>query len=251
MKKLQSNSGIITQTERTHGWWYEQLFTDWKPFEIFYTICLVLLQLAAYLWIPSSLMGIASGIFGVLCLVYGMKGKNVTFVFGILQYFAMGYIAITTHAYGSVAIDIFYVFSQPVGWYFWVINDKVRFFSTKMRVVIGIISVIAWIGGWIVLAHVQGQLPYLDSINFVISFIAQVLFIFKFQENWALWIVVNGAGFIYWLILAIRTFNGQTGLGTLGDIVSQVALQLALLFNAVYAYRQWSNGSANRKPRVK
>lgn len=249
MRKLQTDSGAVGSSGQ-HGWWYTQLFTNWKPFEIFYTICLVLLQFAAYLWIPSSLMGIASGVFGVLCLVYGMKNRNVTFVFGVLQYIAMGYIALTTHAYGSFAIDIFYVLSQPVGWYFWIINHKIRYFSSAMRGVIAGISVVAWIAGWVVLAHLHGQLPYLDSINFVVSFIAQVLFIFKFQENWALWIVVNGAGSIYSTILALRTFNGQTGLGSLGDNVSQVALQFALLFNAVYAYYQWSKGP-DGEPRVK
>lgn len=166
--------------------------------------------------------------------VYGMKGRNVTFVFGVLQYIAMGYIAITTHAYGSFAIDVLYVISQPIGWYFWIINHKIRAFTPQMRWVIIAISVISWLVGGIFLAHVNGQLPYLDSVNFVVSFIAQVLFIFRFQENWMLWIVVNGAGLIYWAILAYWTFNGQSGLGSLGNNVSQVALQFALLFNAIY-----------------
>ncbi len=53
---------------------------------------------------------------------------------------------------------------------------------------------------------VHGQLSYLDSINFVVSFIAQVLYIPKYQENGSLWIVVNLANIIYWGILAVQMY---------------------------------------------
>ena len=84
------------------------------------------------------------------------------------------------------------------------------------------------------------QLPYFDSINLVISMIAQVLYIFKFKENWSLWIVVNIANVLYWVILTAQFMTGQTDIGILGGCLSQVALQLALLFNSIYANKVWS-----------
>lgn len=92
------------------------------------------------------------------------------------------------------------------------------------------------------MAYVGGQLPYFDSINFVVSFIAQILYILKYNENWSLWIFVNIANFLYWSILSVQMVMGDNTVGTLGANLSQVALQAALLFNAVYAQKVWASG---------
>lgn len=106
---------------------------------------------------------------------------------------------------------------------------------------------LAWAVGWWVLAGVGGQLPYFDSINFVISFIAQVLYVLKYNENWSLWIFVNIANFVYWSILSVQMMMGDNTIGTLGANLSQVALQAALLFNAVYAQKVWNSGEADNE----
>lgn len=62
--------------ETPHGWWYNQLFTNWKKFEVTYISILLALQVIVYLIAPDSWIGMASGIFGTLCLVYGMKGAQ-------------------------------------------------------------------------------------------------------------------------------------------------------------------------------
>lgn len=106
---------------------------------------------------------------------------------------------------------------------------------------------IAWAAGWFVLAQVGGQLPYFDSINFVVSFIAQILYVLKYNENWSLWIFVNIANFIYWTILSVQMVLGTNTIGSLGANLSQVALQAALLFNAVYAQKVWASGEADNE----
>ena len=57
------------------NWFYRQLFTKWKKFEITYVSILILLQLVVYAIVPDSPIGMVSGVAGVLCLVYGMKGN--------------------------------------------------------------------------------------------------------------------------------------------------------------------------------
>ena len=97
------------------------------------------------------------------------------------------------------------------------------------------------------MAYVGGQLPYFDSINFVVSFIAQILYILKYNENWSLWIFVNIANLLYWSILSVQMVMGDNTVGTLGANLSQVALQAALLFNAVYAQKVWASGGADNE----
>lgn len=230
-----------------HSWLCSQLFTNWKPFEVTYVTLLILLQVGVYALAPDSVIGMVSGIAGVLCLVYGMKGRRISFIFGFIQCLAMTYIAWISHAYGSFAMDIVYVISQPIGWFLWGRQEVTHSFQpgTRKKVFAG--AFIAWALGWGILAEVGGQLPYLDSINFVISFIAQILYIMKYNENWALWIFVNIANLGYWTILSVQVMEGMNEIGSLGANLSQVALQGALLFNAVYAQKVWASGEADHE----
>lgn len=222
-----------TQIEKQHNWWYSQLFTNWKKFEISYISILILLQLIVYAIVPDSVIGMISGVAGVLCLVYGMKGRKISFIFGTIQCIAMTYIAWISHAYGSFAMDIIYIISQPIGWFMWGKNEATHSFEANTRRKIFLAAFIAWIIGWFVLSMLGGQLPYLDSINFIISLIAQLLYILKYKENWSLWIIVNIANATYWTILTIQMLMGENSIGSLGANLSQVALQFALLFKSM------------------
>ena len=238
---------MAAATTNNSSWLYRQLFTNWKPFEVTYVTALLLLQVIAYVIAPDTVIGMISGVAGVICLVYGMKGRKISFIFGFIQCVAMTYIAWISHAYGSFAMDIIYVISQPIGWVLWGQQDATRSFqpSTRKKIFFG--AFIAWAIGWVVLAQLGGQLPYLDSINFVISLIAQILYICKYTENWSLWIFVNIANFCYWSILTFQTLTGDNTIGSLGANLSQVAVQAALLFNAVYATKVWSSGEADNE----
>lgn len=231
----------------TNTWIYKQLFTNWKKFEVIYVSILILIQLLVFFVVPDSLIGMISGVTGTLSLVYGMKGRKIAFIFGTIQCLAMTYIAWISHAYGSFAMDIFYVISQPIGWFMWGHEQATHRFSSANRKKIFVGAFIAWLIGWWILALLHGQLPYFDSINFVVSFIAQLLYILKYQENWSLWIVVNIANILYWSILSIQVITGATVIGSLGTYLSQVALQVALLFNSIYATKVWASGEADNE----
>ncbi len=238
---------MVSESQGIWHWFYVQLFTNWKKFEVIYISILVLLQLAVYAIVPDSVIGMISGVAGVLCLIYGMKGRKINFIFGLVQCLAMSYVAWISHAYGSFAMDIVYVISQPIGWFMWGHDEATHSFSKTIRNWIFLASFIAWAVGWWILSLLHGQLPYLDSINFVVSIIAQTLYILKYKENWSLWIVVNLANIIYWSILSVQIVSGYTKIGNLGSDLSQVALQAALLFNSVYAIKVWGSGEADNE----
>lgn len=233
-------------TNAQHGWLYNQLFAKWKRFEIIYVLILLLLQIAVYLIAPDSWIGMVSGVFGTLALVYGMKGRKITFIFGTIQCVAMTIVAWQSHTWGTFVMDIIYVISQPIGWFMWGNDDATKRFSPKARRYVFAGVVVAYFVGWYVISLFNGQLPYFDSFNLVVSFIAQLLYVLKYQENWSLWIWVNTANIIYWIILSIR-FTMGVHIGTFGGDLSQVALQAALLFNSIYATRVWASGEADNE----
>ena len=228
-------------------WIYNQLFTNWKKFEITYIIGLLLLQFIVYAIEPDSPIGMIGGVAGVLSLVLAMKGRRICFFFGVIQCLAMTYIAWISHAYGSFAMDIVYVISQPIGWFMWGKDQATKSFDPNTRKKIFAGAFAAWIVGWVVLANLEGQLPYLDSMNLVVSMIAQLLYILKYQENWSLWIVVNIANLIFWSTLTFQMMSGTNEIGSMGANLSQVALQAALLFNSIYANKVWASGEADNE----
>ncbi|WP_462258947.1 nicotinamide riboside transporter PnuC [Vagococcus teuberi] len=232
-------------TDTKHSWIYNQLFVGWKPFEVKYVSVLLSLQLIVFMISPDSVIGMISGVAGVICLVYGMKGRKITFLFGIIQCLAMTYIAWQSHAYGSFVMNIIYVISQPIGWFLWGNDGAVHEFKPKTKQFLFLGSVIAWVIGWIVIGNFGGQLPYIDSANLVISLIAQTLYIFKYKENWSLWIFVNIANLLYWSLLAFNSWTGKSDIGSLGIYLSQIALQAALLFNSIYANKVWKDYETN------
>ncbi|KRN01602.1 nicotinamide mononucleotide transport protein [Levilactobacillus senmaizukei DSM 21775 = NBRC 103853] len=230
-----------------HNWWYRQLFTNWKRFEVIYVAILIALQVGVYAIAPDSLVGMVSGVAGVICLIYGMKGRKISFIFGFVQCVAMTYVAWISHAYGAFAMGIIYVISQPIGWVMWGQDEAIHSLKKSTRNLVFLGSLIAWAIGSLILSRFHSQLPYFDSINLVISLIAQVLYITKYKENWSLWIFVNAVNLVYWGTLSVQFLSGATNVGTLGANLSQVALQAALLFNAAYANKVWASGEADHE----
>ncbi len=47
--------------------------------------------------------------------------------------------------------------------------------------------------------------------------------------------------------MSVQMVMGDNTVGTLGANLSQVALQAALLFNAVYAQKVWASGGADNE----
>ncbi|MDR0297055.1 MAG: nicotinamide riboside transporter PnuC [Streptococcaceae bacterium] len=235
------------ENTKQHSWLYKQLFSNFKRFEVTYITILLAFQLLVYAIAPDTIIGMISGVFGVLCLVYGMKGRKINFAFGLFQTCAMTIIAFQTHSWMSFVMGIFYTLSQPIGWFMWGRDDKIRSFSKRTRLILFSFAIVAWLVVWAIDASLHGQLPYFDALNLVIPIIAQVLYVLKYQENWSLWIPVNVAAFIYWTILLVQFLTGHNTTGALGMYLSQAALQGALLFNAIYASRVWASGEADNE----
>lgn len=92
-----------------YGWWYNQFFINWKKFEVIYVSVFIVLQVFVYLIVLDSVIGMVLGVFGILCLVYGMKGCKIFFIFGVIQCLVMIYVVWILYVYGFFVMDIFYV----------------------------------------------------------------------------------------------------------------------------------------------
>jgi nicotinamide mononucleotide transporter len=90
------------------------------------------------------------------------------------------------------------------------------------------------------LSHIKTQnTPYIDATSTVLSIVATFLMMWRYKEQWILYIVLNIVTIVMW---AIRMANGST------DGAIMILMWTAFLVNAVYGYMIWRKGSV--KPAV-
>ena len=80
--------------------------------------------------------------------------------------------------------------------------------------------------GWTV-TNMQGTQPYIDAFTLVVAFVAQIIMLERYREQWVFWFVLNIVSLYQWFTL---------------NNMSMVALYIAFLINNAYGYYQWSKG---------
>ena len=68
-------------------------------------------------------------------------------------------------------------------------------------------------------------LPYLDAFTVALAIIAQLLMVWRYREQWAMWIMINTASLVMFVAL------GQW---------SMVAMYIAWTINCIYGWYNWS-----------
>lgn len=188
------------------------------------------------LYWQDSLIGIIASLTGIWCVVLVAKGRISNYYVGLINVIAYAYVAWGWKYYGEVMLNIGYYFpAQFVGLYLWnknKINDKevkVKFMTNKSRVLWSVISIIGVIGYGYLLKYLGGDLPFVDSLSTTLSVIAMILMIWRYMEQWILWIVVDVASIVLWFVVLLKG----------GNDISILIMWVAYLVNAIYGLINW------------
>jgi nicotinamide mononucleotide transporter len=213
----------------------------WNTFEItwlavFSTIIVIL----SVFW-KSSFWGITAYISGVLCVVLAAKGNIYNYLFGIYNSIVYSWISYQNCLYGEVQLNLlFFVPTGIIGWLMWrkrihehtVIMRKMNWQKTLAMILVSIAATLGY-GFW--LTTFKGQnTPYLDAFNVVAYIIATLAMMFRYREQWILYICINVGETIMW---SIRLVNGNV------DAATMVVMYLAYLVNSIYGFYVWYKGS--------
>lgn len=159
------------------------------------------------------------------------------FYFGIINVTIYGYILFTEKIYGGALYNVVYCLPMLIwGYIKWKKvkteqNSGVKKFSLGNRIFLGtIFSIIIMIYA-LILNKIGSSNSILDSITTVLGFLAIYLMSNKYIEQWFVWIVVNLAGTILWIILTMQNFGNMP-----------MALMWGVyLVNSIYGYITWNN----------
>ena len=123
-----------------------------------------------------------------------------------------------------------------IGWFAWKkhLNDSTgevekKKMSFKSSVIVYICTALLIYLYGLLLKHMGGQLPFVDSMSTVISVVAQILCVKRFAEQWILWIIVDIVTVIMWAFVFF----------TEGESIATLLMWSVYLINAIIMYLKW------------
>lgn len=191
----------------------------------------IILEVIVWILTPgSSIISGVSGVSGIIAVVLCSQKKLSQYFFSFLQLFTYSWLAYCERLYGELLENLFYFITMLFGVWYWSkgYKDEIlpKELSLKFNLGVFIFTVLGILGLWIFLRSTDDTQPFLDSVTTVPAFVAQVLLMTKYRENW-----------IYWLIIDIFSIFMWTEAGN----YCMVAQFIFWSINCIYGWVLWNS----------
>ena len=217
-------------------WIKNEFWNGYNWFERIFMLAMVLLQVIMYCFVPDSPIGMVCGIAGVICVVLTAKGKISSYLFNFIQMITYMIICWGAKLYLELGEQIFYFVACIFGVFLWkknmkknddgteqVIAKKFKPWHWVATVVVTVVS--TFLLGTFGEVILGSTLPYIDAFTVALAVIAQLLMVWRYREQWAVWIVIDVASLVMFVML------GQW---------SMVVMYVAWTINAFYGWYNWT-----------
>lgn len=177
---------------------------------------------------------------GVGCVSLIAIGKRLGYLVGLVSSVTYAWIAYKNGLFGEVGLNVlFYLPTGIIGYFMWAQHEAGG--TVEMRrlirrhqlwLVVAALATTALLGG--ILRAIPGQnSPFVDAATNVLSIIATLLMMWRFAEQWWLYVALNVLTVGLWLL---RYFAD----GFAAD--SMIFLWLIYLINSVFGLIVWRGG---------
>lgn len=155
---------------------------------------------------------------GLLNAYYASEGKRSNYIFGLINYLLMGFVALKNHLYGIFFFYIF-IFSplQVGGLITWKKNlnenksVKIKGFTLNNSIIITLSCILGSIVlGYLLTLIPNQRLAFMDASSNCINLCSVVLMLLRFKESWWLWIFSNLMDLSIWIITFIDKGENST-----------------------------------------
>lgn len=217
-------------------WIKNEFWNGYSWFERAFMFLMVALQVIVYFFVPDSPIGMVCGIAGVICVVLTAKGKISSYLFNFIQMITYMIICWNARLFLEFGEQVFYFVACIFGVFLWKKNMKKnddgteQVIAKKFKPWHWVVTVVMTIVSTVILGYfgdniLGSTLSYLDAFTVALAVIAQLLMVWRYREQWAIWIVIDVSSLIMFVIL------GQW---------SMVAMYIAWTVNAIYGWINWS-----------
>lgn len=224
-------------------------------FDWFFLVLGLLMQVGAIIFgivtdNPDSVISMISAIAGIISVVLCAQGKISFYVFGYVQLFTYVFgVALPNHLWGEVWENGFYFITMVYGTFAWLKsygrrkdNDSAEIIAKKLNVAGWIITMGVLIIGTTVLTLILNEtndpLPFFDAVSTVPAFIAQILMVVGYREQWLHWCIIDVASVVMFILLQNWVMTAMFIFWTLNCIYGWVK------WSKSAKYSDWEQGSA-------
>lgn len=218
------------------NWLKNEFWNGYNVFERLFMLAMVALQIIVYCFVPDTPIGMICGVAGVVCVVLTAKGKISSYLFNFIQMITYMVICWDAKLYLEFGEQIFYFVACIFGVFLWKKNMKknddgtTQVIAKKFKPWHWVVTIAVTVVTTILLGTFGNQifgstLPYLDAFTVALAVIAQLLMVWRYREQWAVWIVINVSSLVMFIAL------GQW---------SMVAMYVAWTINAFYGWYNWT-----------
>lgn len=212
-----------------------EVWTGFSVFEKCFLIGMLVLQCVVYIIAPDSIIGIISGISGVISVVLCAKGKISFYFIGFVQTITYLILAWQNQFYGEVIENLFYFVTMVWGIFVWLKHSSTHSDGTKyvesqkmsgLQWVLSIVgTIISTFLMGMFLTRIGSAQAYTDAATNVFAIFAQLLMVRRYREQWIWWLLIN----LFCIKLWIVAGNW-----------SMVAMYMAWTVNCIYGWINWT-----------
>lgn len=207
-------------------------------FGVIFIMVGLLTKLVSYWLVGDSLLSLICGMLGIVGVVLYSQKKFSAYVFSFGQLFLYVYLAWQQRLWGEVVENAFYFVTMVGGMFVWLRHYHSSESSSEVETLrlskpwfYGILAATAALIAvlYFVLKATNDTQPFMDSLTTVPAFVAQVLLMLRYRENWLFWAIINVASIVLWAI------------------AGNYCLMMQFVFwtvNCAYGYWLWRKSSA-------
>lgn len=178
---------------------------------------------------------------GILCVGLTAVGRREGYLIGLYNSLSYSVLAYGNGLYGEVYLNLlFFVPTGVIGYVMWrrhTMKDNtvaMRQLIWLQRLVLAAVCVACTAGlGEVLSLNPNQNTPFIDATTNVLSVVATFLMMWRYKEQWMLYIVLNMVTVVMW---TLRFLAG----GAAGDLM--VLMWSLFLLNAVFGCWRWHAG---------
>lgn len=203
-----------------------------KTFDWLFMLVGILLQVVCFLFTGDDMLSFICGLSGAINVVLCSQKKLSFYLFAYIQMFTYIVIIFQQKLWGELGENIFYVITTTIALFLWISHynkEKKEVIAKKLNKKEWLLCVGIFLAGTLLLYYIllktNDPKPFLDAVSTVPAFIAQFLLMFRYREQWVMWLVVDIATLVLWC--------------SIGNVF-MIMQYVFWIMNCVYGYVKWS-----------
>ncbi|MBI1337712.1 MAG: nicotinamide riboside transporter PnuC [Phycisphaera sp.] len=179
---------------------------------------------------------------GILCVGLTAIGRREGYLIGIYSSLSYSILAYGNGLLGEVYLNLlFFIPTGVLGYVMWNRHTRqdmtveMRQLDWSQRIMVAAICLVCTVGlGFLLRLNPHQNTPFIDATTNVLSVVATFLMMWRYKEQWLLYILLNIVTIGMWLL---RFIAG----GAAGDLM--ILMWSLFLINALFGYWRWHIGT--------